>query len=64
MKIQKIFQYAYLVLAALFIYDAISKYNATGELSYTSLLFTVLAIFMFFFRKRFNKRFENRDNSN
>lgn len=47
MKYYKIFQYAYLVLAALFIYDAIDKYTVNGELSYTSVLFAALAVFMF-----------------
>lgn len=63
MKYYKIFQYSYLVLAALFIYDAIDKYTVNGELSYTSVLFAALAVFMFFFRKRFNQKFKDGDNS-
>ena len=61
MKIFKFFQYAYLFFAVIFIYDAVSKYMETGQVEYTSLLLAAAAIFMFFFRKRFNKKFENKD---
>lgn len=54
MKLLKFLQYAYLIFAALFLYDAIANK------SYISLLFAALAIFMFFFRKKFRKRFEDR----
>jgi len=54
MKVLQFLQYAYLVFAVLFLYDAIANK------SYLSLLFAVLAIFMFFFRKKFRKRFEDR----
>jgi hypothetical protein len=33
---------------------------ASGEIAYTSLLLAAAAVFMFFFRKRFNKKFENK----
>jgi len=54
MKLLQFLQYAYLIFAALFLYDAITNK------SYLSLLFAALAIFMFFFRKKFRKRFEDR----
>ena len=63
MKYSKIFKYAYLVFAVLFIYDTIVKYINLGEIAYPSILLAALAIFMFFFRSRFSKKFENRDNS-
>ncbi|TBN02690.1 hypothetical protein EYD45_11215 [Hyunsoonleella flava] len=61
MKYAKFFQFVYLVFAALFIYDAISKYSANGEIAYPSILLGITAIFMFFFRRKFMKKFENRD---
>ncbi|GAA3619948.1 hypothetical protein [Flavivirga jejuensis] len=64
MKYSKIFQYAYLVFAALFIYDAVVKYITTNEIVYPSILLGALAIFMFFFRNRFSKKFESKDKSN
>ena len=64
MKYSKIFQYAYLVFAILFIYDAITKYLNTGVIAYTSILLAALAIFMYFFRKKFSNKIENRNKSN
>ncbi|MCC1483177.1 hypothetical protein [Winogradskyella immobilis] len=61
MKILKFFQYAYIIFAALFFWDAITKWSTDRNRAYISLLFTALAIFMFFFRKRFRKKFENRN---
>lgn len=61
MKYYKIFQYAYIVFAILFIYDGISR---LGDGTYRSLIafgLAGLAIFMFFFRRRFIKKYENKD---
>ncbi|MFC0603003.1 hypothetical protein [Winogradskyella pulchriflava] len=61
MKILKFFQYAYLIFAALFLWDAVTNWSVDRNRAYMSLLFVVLAIFMFFFRKRFAKKFEDRN---
>lgn len=61
MKIFKFFQYAYLLFAILFIYVAIEKYVNEQIIDYISILLAATAVFMFFFRKKFNKRFENKD---
>jgi hypothetical protein len=61
MKIFKFFQYAYLLFAIIFLYDVISKYLDSGDIDYMSLLLAAAAVFMFFFRKRFNKKFENKE---
>ncbi|MCF7567597.1 hypothetical protein L3X37_04360 [Sabulilitoribacter arenilitoris] len=63
MKYSKFFQYAYLVFGILFLYDALSKYINNGEIAYASILLVALAIFMFFFRRKFTKKFEDRNNS-
>jgi hypothetical protein len=76
MKAVKLFQYAYLAFAVLFIYDAYSNYaietiDAAGVITetpnwsrvYISLGFAALAIFMYFFRKKFNKKFEDKNNT-
>jgi len=57
----KFFQYAYLIFAILFIYDAIQKWYSEGIIAYMSILLAATAIFMFFFRKKFNKKFENKE---
>lgn len=63
MKFSKIFQYAYLVFAVLFIYDGVTKWNDGTNSSYISLGLAALAIFMYFFRSRFSKKFDNTNNS-
>ena len=64
MKFSKIIQYAYLIFAVLFIYDAISKWGNGTNGAYISLGLAALAIFMFFFKRKFSKKFEKRSNSN
>jgi uncharacterized membrane protein len=61
MKILQFFQYAYIIFAALFLWDAISNWSLDRNRSYMSLFFVALAVFMFFFRKRFRKKFEDRN---
>jgi len=63
MKYSKIFQYAYLVFAVLFTFKMISTYKETGVINYAYLLLIGLAVFIFFFRRKFNKKFDN-NNSN
>lgn len=60
MKLLKFLQYAYLFFVALFLFDAYSNWNVDRSRAYMSLLFAALALFMFFFRKKFRKRFEDR----
>lgn len=64
MKYSKFFQYAYLIFAALFIYDAAAKYFNTGEIAYPSILLSALAIFMYFFKQKFRKKYSNKENVN
>ncbi len=61
MKLAKLFQYAYLIFAALFLYDAIINWGDTK--AYLSLLLAALAVFMFFFRRKFRKKYQDKDNS-
>ena len=62
MKLLGFFQYAYLVFAVLFLYDAYSQWsNGNGTRALMSLLLAALAVFIFFFRKRFRKRFEDKN---
>ncbi|WP_370477046.1 hypothetical protein [Tamlana flava] len=63
MKFSKIFQYAYLAFAVLFLYDGISKFGNGTNGAYISFALAVLAAFMYFFRQRFRKKYENKDSS-
>ena len=60
MKLLQFLQYAYLIFAVLFLYDVVNKWNTDRNGAYVSLFFAALAIFMFFFRKKFRKRFKDR----
>ncbi len=57
MKILGLFQYAYLAFAVLFTYLAITS----PEKRVMSIVLAGLAVFMFFFRKRFRKKFEDQN---
>lgn len=61
MKLLQFFQYAYIFFAVLFVYDAISKWSTERNRAYISLFLAAVAVFMFFFRKRFRKKFEERN---
>jgi|TARA_B110000967_G_scaffold27040_1_gene24769 hypothetical protein len=60
MKILSLLQYLYLGFAALFLYDMSKNWSSDRNAAYLSLFFAALAVFMFFFRKKFRKRFEDR----
>jgi len=62
MKILKLFQYAYLVFAVLFIYEAIGVWSSDRNRAYLYIFLSVFAVFIFFFRKKYRKRFEDRQN--
>jgi uncharacterized membrane protein len=59
MKILNFFQYAYIIFAVMFIYKAVSVWSEDSRTAYLMLFFAAMAIFMFFFRKRFRKKIED-----
>ena len=56
----KFIEIAYLIVALIFIYEGVTRFYTEREKSYMFLGFAVLAVFMYFFKKRFRKRFEER----
>ena len=58
--ISKIFEFGYLIIAVLFLVEAVSSWNEDRMSSFLMLLFSVLAVFMYFFRKRFRKKMDNK----
>lgn len=60
-KIQKIFEYGYLLVAIVFIVEIVLNWNDNRERAYMFLIFSGLAVFMYFFKKRFRKKLENRN---
>ncbi len=63
MKYFKFTQYIYLAFALFFVYDGITKYQSEDGNYKVSFFIAIIAFFMFFFRKRFQKKFEQRDNN-
>jgi hypothetical protein len=62
MKYLQLTPYVYLIFGAYFIYDAIIKWNVVDATPTLSLVIAGFAIFMFFFRKKYAKKFENKNN--
>ena len=61
MKYLKYTPYIYLVAAIIFAIRAIEIWDNEKDQAYLFLGITVLSIFMFFFRRRFAKKFEDRN---
>jgi hypothetical protein len=57
-KILKYTEYLYLAVALISIYEIGQLWNVNRERSYLFVFFAVVSIGMFFFRRRYRKRFE------
>jgi hypothetical protein len=62
MNYLKYTQYVYLVATFFFIYDGISKMQSDTSTPWLSFIIAGVSLFMFFFRRKFAKKFENRSN--
>ncbi len=60
MKYYKYFYWAYLLLGVLFAVDGFKKLNDGEEGAFVSFALAALAVFMFFFRRNFTKKMEER----
>tara|TARA_B100001146_G_scaffold213216_1_gene213427 strand:- start:75400 stop:75597 length:198 start_codon:yes stop_codon:yes gene_type:complete len=60
-KIYRIFEYAYLAMAAFSIYLVVSNWETDRNRAYMFAFFAVVAIFMFFFKRRFRRNLEKRN---
>lgn len=60
-KYFRYFEYAYLFFAAFFIYEAFRIWNTERNRAYLFLFFVAIAIFMFFFKRRFRRKLEDRN---
>lgn len=61
MNYLKYTQYVYLVFAIYFIVDGIMKWNESEDKPWLHFMIAGMAVFMFFFRRSFSKRIENRN---
>jgi len=60
-KYFKFFEIAYLIIAIVFSVEIVLRWNTDRPKAYIFLIFAILAVFMYFFRKKYRKRFENQD---
>ncbi len=60
-KIWKIFEYGYLFIALVLIVETVINWNSNRQRAYLFLVFSGIAVFMYFFKKRFRKRIERRE---
>ncbi len=60
-KVYRFFEYAYLIIAAFFAYEAVMNWQSQPFRAYLFLFFVVIAIFMFFFKRNFRKKMEDRN---
>jgi len=59
----KIFEYGYLVIAVVFSVETILNWNTDRERAYMLAGFSILVVFMYFFRRRFRKKREKPKNN-
>jgi len=57
----KYIQYFYLIAAVLFAIDGFMQLDSTERSPWISFFFAAIALFMFFFRRKFAKKFENQN---
>jgi LPXTG-motif cell wall-anchored protein len=62
MNYLKYTQYVYLVSALFFTFKAIEIWNDENDQHFLFLGIAILSVFMFFFRRKFAKKFEDRNN--
>jgi hypothetical protein len=61
MNYLKYTQYVYLVAGIIFAYKGITELNSGTDMPYLSFILAATAVFMFFFRRKFAKKFDNQD---
>jgi hypothetical protein len=61
MNYMKYTQYAYLIAGVILLIDGVMKLNAADKNAYLIMAMGVVAIGLFFFRRKFAKKFEDRN---
>jgi len=60
-KIYRLFEYAYIFMAIFSIYLVVTNWDTNRDRAYIFAFFGIVAIFMFFFKRRFRKNLEKRN---
>jgi membrane protein implicated in regulation of membrane protease activity len=62
-KYYKIIELGYLIIAVIFVIETVLHWSSDREKAYLFLIFAILAVVMYFFKKKFRKRQANRNKS-
>ncbi|SDE37929.1 hypothetical protein [Ulvibacter litoralis] len=60
-SIYQLFEYAYLAMAAFSIYLVVTNWELDRNRAYLFLFFAAVAVFMFFFKRKFRKNIEEQN---
>ena len=60
-KIYKFIEYGYLLIAIILFVETIIHWSSNRQKAYIFLVFSILAILMFFFKKHMRNKIENND---
>ena len=63
-KIYQLFEYAYIAMAIFSVYLVITNWETDRNRAYLFMVFTVVAIFMFFFKRKFRQKIEQNKRDN
>lgn len=63
-KVSHIFEYLYLVVAALSVYKVVTEWGQEDSQTGLFIAFAIIGVFMFFFKRAFRKRMHKRQNQN
>ena len=63
-KIWKFFQYGYLIIAAFFLYDTLTNISKNSERAIFSFVFFIFIVVVFFFKRHFRKKIQQRNSQN
>ena len=55
----RFFEIAYLIISIVFFWETYVNWQIDRQRAYLFLAFAVLAVFMFFFRRKYRKRYES-----
>lgn len=59
-KIYRLFEYVYLAMAVFSVYLVITNWADNRNRAYLFIFFAIVAVFMFFFKRNFRKKIEER----
>ncbi|UWX54567.1 hypothetical protein NYZ99_17015 [Maribacter litopenaei] len=63
-KILRYTEYLYIIVAVFSIYRIFTDWNSDRSMAYLFIFFAVVSIGMFFFRRNYRKKFEQRSKDN